>query len=95
MLYVIHAYDFTDAKALQRRMDARQSHLEGARKLKAEGHFVMGGALLGPEGNMIGSMMVVDFVSDEEVQQAVANDPYVTGKVWEIIDIKPFRQADV
>jgi hypothetical protein len=95
MLYVIHAYDFTDPKALERRLSARQLHLEGARLLKSKDQFVMGGALLDPEGKMIGSMLVVDFETEEQVQQWLSADPYTTGKVWEKVDIKPFRQADV
>ena len=50
MLYVVHAYDYTDEQALERRMSVRERHLEGAKILKTGGHFVMGGALLSPEG---------------------------------------------
>ncbi|MFN3379435.1 MAG: YciI family protein [Runella zeae] len=95
MLYVIHAYDYTDAEALERRMTARPHHLEGAKTLKENGNFVMGGALLDPDGKMIGSMMVVDFDTEDQMNQWLHNDPYVTGKVWERIDAKPFRKADV
>ncbi|OIN59670.1 YciI family protein [Arsenicibacter rosenii] len=95
MLYVIHAYDFTDAEALNRRMAVRPDHLEGVKKLKAGNNYVLGGALLNPEGQMFGSMMVVDFDTEEAMQQWLQNDPYVTGQVWEKIDVKPFRQAVV
>mgnify|MGYP000891451588 FL=1 len=95
MLFVIHAYDYTDAEALERRMSIRANHLEGAKVLKANGNFVMGGALLSPEGKMIGSMMVVDFEDERQMSQWLQNDPYVTGQVWEKIDVKPFRQAIV
>ena len=81
--------DYTDEKALERRMSVRERHLEGAKILKAEGHFVLGGALLSSEGKMMGSMMVVDFETETQLK-----DPYVTGKVWEKIDIKPFKKAD-
>ena len=56
--YIIHAWDGKDDKALERRMAARPAHFDGARKLKAEGHFVLGGAILNTEGKMIGSTMV-------------------------------------
>lgn len=95
MLFVIHAYDYTDAEALERRMSVRTHHLEGAKILKANGNFVIGGALLSPEGKMIGSMMVVDFEDERQMSQWLQNDPYVTGQVWEKIDVKPFRQAIV
>lgn len=95
MLYVLHAYDYTDDKALERRMSVRSAHLEGARQLKAQGNFILGGALLNPDGKMIGSMMLVDFESETHLNEWLQNDPYVTGKVWEEIDVKPFRQAEV
>jgi uncharacterized protein len=95
MLFVIHAYDYTDAEALERRMSVRAKHLEGAKILKINGNFVMGGALLSPDEKMIGSMMVVDFEDENQMNQWLQNDPYVTGKVWEKIDVKPFRQATV
>jgi uncharacterized protein YciI len=94
MLYVLHAYDYTDEKALERRMSVRERHLEGAKILKAEGHFVLGGALLSSEGKMMGSMMVVDFETETQLNEWLHKDPYVTGKVWEKIDIKPFKKAD-
>lgn len=95
MLYVLHAYDYTDDQALDRRMAVRASHLDGARQLKANHHFIVGGALLDPDGKMIGSMMLLDFDSEEQLNDWLKSEVYVTGKVWERIDIKPFRQADV
>ncbi|RYF78808.1 MAG: hypothetical protein EOO39_00445, partial [Cytophagaceae bacterium] len=59
MLYVVHAYDGTGPDALDHRMNIRPAHFEGARRLKAAGHFILGGALLDPEGRMIGSMMLL------------------------------------
>jgi uncharacterized protein len=95
MRYVIHAYDYTDEQAPERRLMARPLHFDQARTLKANGHFVLGGALLGPEDQMIGSLMVLDFDEEAQLQAWLATDPYVTGRVWEKIDVKPFRQADI
>jgi uncharacterized protein YciI len=95
MHYLLHAYDFTDDEALERRMAARPFHFEGARRLKAAGHFIVGGALLSPEGKMIGSMMLLDFPSDDDLQAWLEIEPYITGRVWDRIDVKPFLLADV
>lgn len=95
MLYVIHAYDGTDETALDRRMAVRPNHFEGVRKLKEMGHYVLGGALLSTDGQMIGSMMLLDFENEEQIQDWLSWEPYVQGNVWEKIDIKPFRQAQV
>ncbi|WPV01052.1 YciI family protein [Mucilaginibacter sp. cycad4] len=93
--YLVTAYDYTDAEALQRRLGARPHHLDGARALKANGNFVLGGAILNEEGKMIGSTMIVQFETDEEMEAWKQNDPYITQKVWESVDVKPFKVADV
>jgi uncharacterized protein len=95
MLYVIHAYDYTDNHALDRRMAIRANHFDGARELNAKGHFVMGGALLNPNGKMIGSMMVLDFENETQMQEWYDAEPYIANKIWEKIDIKPFKKADI
>ena len=89
--YVIIAYDGTDEEALNRRMAARPAHLESARKLKADGYFIEGGAMLDENGRMTGSVVIVTFPSREELDKWLYNDPYVTGNVWQKIEIKPFR----
>ena len=95
MKYVIHAYDYTGADALDRRMAARPAHLAYARQLKESSLFIMGGALLDPDGKMIGSMLVLDFDTDAQLQDYLKTDPYIVQGVWEKVDVKPFRQADV
>ena len=47
------------------------------------------------KGNMHGSMLVVQLQNEEVARQWVSEDPYVTGKVWEHIEILPFRVAEV
>ena len=93
--YVIHAWDSTDEKALERRMNARPAHFEGARKLKAKDHFILGGAMLDKEGKMIGSTMVLQFETKEQLQEWIDSEPYIKNKVWEKLEIHPFRVADV
>ncbi|QHT66732.1 hypothetical protein GXP67_08695 [Rhodocytophaga rosea] len=89
--YVIIAYDGTDVDALQRRFAVRDKHLETVRKLKAEGRFIEGGAILDENGKMTGSVAFVAFPSRTELDTWLNNDPYVTGNVWQKIEIKPFR----
>lgn len=95
MRYVIHAYDHTDADALERRMRVRPAHLDYVRQLKAIGQFVLGGALLSPDGKMIGSMLLLELETDEQLDAYLHSDPYIVQGVWDEIDVKPFRQADV
>jgi len=93
--YVIIAHDGTDDEALDRRMSVRQLHLAGARKLKEQNNFVLGGAMLNEEGKMSGSIMIVQFETKEEFDHWYANEPYILGGVWKAIEVKPFKVADV
>ena len=93
MHYIIHAYDHADA--LDRRMQVRPAHLDYVRQLKATGQFVLGGALLNADGNMIGSMLMLNLDTEEQLQTYLKTDPYIVQGVWDKIDVKPFRQADV
>jgi uncharacterized protein YciI len=93
--YIITAYDYTDDGALERRMNVRPHHLDGAKELKANGNFVMGGAMLNDDGKMIGSTMVLQFETEEELEAWKQGEPYITQKVWEIVDVKPFKVANI
>jgi uncharacterized protein YciI len=93
--YIVTAYDYTDEGALERRMGVRPHHLDGAKELNASGNYVVGGAILNDEGKMIGSVMIVQFENEEELQAWQQREPYITQKIWETVDVKPFRVANV
>lgn len=93
--YVIIARDGSDEHALERRMEVRPVHLAGAAKLKANNNFVIGGAMLNDAGQMEGSVMILQFETEEQFNDWYKNEPYITGGVWKTIEIKPFRIADV
>ncbi|MBC7400244.1 MAG: hypothetical protein H7289_09885 [Mucilaginibacter sp.] len=93
--YLITAYDYTDEGAFERRMGVRPHHLDGAKDLKAKGNYVIGGAMLNEEGKMIGSTMVLQFENEEELEAWKQGEPYITQKIWESVDIKPFKVANV
>jgi uncharacterized protein len=93
--YLITAYDGTDENALDRRMNIRPFHLEGAKKLKENGNFIIGGAMLNDDGKMIGSTMILQFENPEELQHWIDSEPYIQQGVWEKFEVKPFRVANV
>ena len=93
--YLIIAHDGKDDEALDRRKNIRPLHLAGARKLKENGNFVIGGAMLDDDSNMRGSIMIVQFETKEDFQRWYDNEPYITGGVWKEMVVKPFRVADV
>ena len=93
MQYVVHALDFPDA--LERRLAVREAHLEGVRHMKAHGPFHLGGALLDDEGRMVGSMMLIEMEDDAAVQAWLRDEVYVTGRVWDKVEVRPLRAAPV
>ncbi|KPM48831.1 YciI family protein [Jiulongibacter sediminis] len=91
--YVITAHDFKDKNALKRRTEARPDHLEKAKELKDKGNFVKSAALLDENQNMNGSVMLMDFESEEELQQWLKSEPYILQKVWDKVDIAEAKIA--
>lgn len=84
MQFVITAYDGEGMFA--KRMEVRPRHLEGMDKLGE--HTVCAGGLLDEEGKMKGSVLVVEFENREEVDEYLANEPYVLEHVWEKIEVE-------
>ena len=93
--YVIIAYDGIDAEATERRKNIRPFHLAGAKTLKENNQFITGGAILNNEDQMTGSVMIVQFETAEEFQEWYKNEPYIKDGVWQKIEVKPFRVAEL
>ncbi|QEC66270.1 hypothetical protein FRZ67_02710 [Panacibacter ginsenosidivorans] len=93
--FLILADDYKDPDALSRRMSVRKDHLMRMRIEKAAGRFIVGGAKLNEQGNMHGSMLVVQLENEDAVKNWINEDPYIQGKVWEHVEILPFRIAEV
>ena len=94
MQFVVMGYDGTDENALDRRMAARNAHLETAEKMYAAGRWLYAVAILDDAGKMVGSMIVCDFESREALESQWLNDEaYVIGKVWARVDIKRAQVA--
>lgn len=84
MYYLVIARDGTDA--FEKRQQQRQAHLDGTAKLKAEGKVLYAVAML-DEGKMVGSVMVFNFTDANELEHWRSKEPYVTGNVWESVEI--------
>jgi hypothetical protein len=87
MQFVIRAYD--GAGKLDKRMEVRPRHLEGMKKLNE--HIICAGGLLDDEGKMKGSALIMEFESRKELDDYLANEPYVLEKVWEKIEVEPIN----
>lgn len=95
MQFLLIAYDGTDAGALERRMNCRAEHLEKISPLKKAGKFLSGGAILDENDRMIGSMILYETADREELDNLLLSEPYINNKVWERIEIRPFRLANI
>jgi len=95
MQFLLIAYDGTDAGALDRRMESRPEHLDKIAIVKKAGEFLCGGAILNDSGNMIGSMILYEVPDRATLDERLRNEPYIYNKVWEKIEIHPFRMAKI
>jgi uncharacterized protein len=93
MQFVVMARDGIDPDAVARRHAVRPTHLDGIQPLVDAGNILAGGAMLDDDGNMRGSVLLVDLPSREELDAWIDQDPYVTGGVWKEIEVVPFRVA--
>ena len=94
MEFIVIAYDGIDDEAIERRKAVREDHLKNAKEMFDSGKWLYAAAILDDVGKMIGSMVVCDFVSREELKKQWLNrEPYVLGKVWEKIDINRAQVA--
>jgi uncharacterized protein YciI len=91
MQFLVTAYDGTDSGAQDRRLAARPAHIALGDKYRDEKKHLYAAAILNDDGQMIGSAMVVEFSNRAELDNWLAEEPYVVGKVWEKIEIKPCK----
>lgn len=94
MQFIVMGYDGNDEGALERRMAVRDAHLKVCADSVASGHQLIGAAMMDDAGKMNGSCMVMNFDSREELDQWLAREPYVTGKVWERVEVIQCKVPD-
>lgn len=87
MQFIVIGLDGTDSEAPARRHKVRQQHIDMGDKLLESGNMWYGAALLHDDGSMKGSMILVDFPGENELQEWLDNEPYIVGNVWQDIAI--------
>ncbi|NRG16886.1 YciI family protein [Rhizobiales bacterium] len=89
MLYALICTD--KPHALQIRKDNREAHLEFLKamgnRLKAAGPF------LDDEGNMTGSLVVIEAENRDEALAVSQEDPYARAGLFESVEIRPWNWA--
>jgi uncharacterized protein YciI len=87
MLFVAIGHDSPEAPQL--RPKHRDAHLAYLRPLLEQGKILLGG----PFTDGSGMMVVLDLENEAAVRDFFAKDPFVTEKVLDHLDIKPFRKV--
>ncbi|NCC21094.1 MAG: hypothetical protein EOM26_01375 [Alphaproteobacteria bacterium] len=95
MQFIVTGLDGDDEGALDRRMSAREMHLEKCRESAAAGELLYAAAITDDAGVMRGSVMIVDYPTRAELEEWLKNEPYVTAHVWRDIDIRPCKVASI
>jgi uncharacterized protein len=88
MQFLIIGRDGKDQAALERRLAAREQHIALGDKMRDQGKMVFGAAILDEGGKMCGSVLICDFDSRAELEQWLKEEPYVTGNVWQDIQVE-------
>jgi len=86
MPFLLIAYDHPTA--YERRLTSRQAHIDFIDVLRDEGKAIFGAALIDSQSKMIGSTIFLN-MTEIELQNYLASEPYLINKVWDKIEIKP------
>ncbi|MBR2663953.1 MAG: hypothetical protein IKE25_09580 [Clostridia bacterium] len=87
MQFVVNAHD--GKNMLEKRMEVRPRHLENMTRNKE--HVVCAGGILDEAGKPIGSVLVLDFESRDQLDAYLAGEPYIIEKVWEDVKVEPLN----
>ena len=94
MHFMIIAQDANAAGTLEKRLAARQEHMQGIKARKLNGSIVDGGAILDEEGHMCGSAVFCDFESRAALEGYLEKEIYMQEGVWEEVRIYPVKRVD-
>jgi hypothetical protein len=88
MQFLVLGYDGKDDQALERRLAVREAHIALGDKMRDAGKMLYGAAILDDQGKMTGSVLICQFDSRAELDDWLKTEPYVTGKVWQKIEVQ-------
>ncbi|WP_163268553.1 YciI family protein [Chelativorans alearense] len=93
MHFALICRDSKEAGTLEKRLAARDEHLERIHSMKAEGTIVDGGAILDETGEMVGSIVLCDFPDRAALDAYLESEIYAREGVWKDIEILPFKRV--
>jgi len=85
-LYALTCID--KENGLETRMGARADHLAW---VQSTGMLRLGGPFLDDNGDMAGSLMIIEAASFDAAHQFSRDDPYTKAGLWASVDIRPFK----
>ena len=88
MLFVISCSDKPNHLAV--RMATREAHLEYAAGFAEQ--ILMAGPYLDDKGDMVGSMLIMDFPDMAAAESFSASDPYVRAGLFERVSIRRWKK---
>jgi uncharacterized protein len=87
MLFVIIGYDGPEGET--KRKIHRPAHLANLKSLDEQGRVI----LAGPLTDKAGSLLVLDFETQEEAERFAHTDPYTVQGIFERVEVHPFMQV--
>lgn len=89
MHYAIYCLDKPNSLEIRKaNRDAHVAHLRAAL-----GNIVIAGPLLSDGGDMVGSLIVVDFADKAALDSFVADDPYAKAGLFQSVAVRPWKKV--
>src|SRR5579872_3965791 len=88
-LFTISCID--KAESLSLRLATREAHLAYANGGQTRVTVKIGGPYLDEQGNMTGSLLIVEAPDRQAVEDFCRDDPYVKAELFHTVDIRPYR----
>ena len=89
MFYIIHCFD--KPGSLHVRTENRPRHVDYLKSFGPKLHAA--GPTLDEDGNMNGSLVILDLESQAEAEAFAANDPYAQADLFEKVSIQPWKKV--
>lgn len=92
MQFALICRDAPDAP--EKRLRARDEHLQDIHAMKADGRIIDGGAMLNEAGDMVGSVVLCDFADRAALDAYLTHEIYAREGVWSDIEVLPFKRVN-
>lgn len=88
-MYMVIAHDRPGQGTKEARQHLLAAHLDYIESIL--GAILVAGPFTEPNGEICGSLLILDVADEEEARVLVEADPYASGPIWESIEYHPYR----